>query len=396
MHAEVQSNFAGLMEKTFAIWNLNFSTIELMLLSVVAISFLAQVYYNFKYFLSATKGKNVDGDSPDGVSVIVCARNEEANLMELIPIIMEQEFQKFQLIVVNDSSWDDTADILKALQVSYPSMHIIEINEDKQIMQGKKFALTLGIKAAMYDVVLLTDADCRPTSSNWITEMTKGVGERKEIALGFSGYKKYPGYLNKLIRFDAFITGLNYLGFAKTGRPYMGVGRNLCYTKTAFFRIGGFRTHYKLASGDDDLFVKEASTARNTQNIFHYDAQTLSEPHKSWAKWSFQKKRHFTTAPLYRGSVKFSLMLWPLTYFVLWMAAIALSVIYPIPVVWAVLGGIIFLRYLIQFIVLNVSCNKLKISKDILWLFPLLEHHLFLVHSVLYLHNLVRKPQKWN
>ena len=384
------------MEKTFVIWNLNFSTIELMLLSVVAISFLAQVYYNFKYFLSATKGKNVDGDSPDGVSVIVCARNEEANLMELIPIIMEQEFQKFQLIVVNDSSWDDTADILKALQVSYPSMHIIEINEDKQIMQGKKFALTLGIKAAMYDVVLLTDADCRPTSSNWITEMTKGVGERKEIALGFSGYKKYPGYLNKLIRFDAFITGLNYLGFAKIGRPYMGVGRNLCYTKTAFFRIGGFRTHYKLASGDDDLFVKEASTARNTQNIFHYDAQTLSEPHKSWAKWSFQKKRHFTTAPLYKGSVKFSLMLWPLTYFVLWMAAIALSVIYPNPVVWAVLGGIIFLRYLIQFIVLNVSCNKLKISKDILWLFPVLEHHLFLVHSVLYLHNLVRKPQKWN
>ena len=384
------------MEKTFAIWNLNFSTIELTLLSVVAISFLAQLYYNFNYFPSATKGKKTEGDSPDGVSVIVCARNEEANLMELIPIIMEQEFQKFQLIVVNDSSWDDTADILKALQVSYPSMHIIEINEDKQIMQGKKFALTLGIKAAMYDVVLLTDADCRPTSSNWITEMTKGVGERKEIALGFSGYKKYPGYLNKLIRFDAFITGLNYLGFAKTGRPYMGVGRNLCYTKTAFFRIGGFRTHYKLASGDDDLFVKEASTARNTQNIFHYDAQTLSEPHKSWAKWSFQKKRHFTTAPLYRGSVKFSLMLWPLTYFVLWMAAIALSVIYPNPVVWAVLGGIIFLRYLIQFIVLNVSCNKLKISKDILWLFPVLEHHLFLVHSVLYLHNLVRKPQKWN
>jgi glycosyltransferase involved in cell wall biosynthesis len=396
VHAEVQSNFAGLMEKTFAIWNLNFSTIELTLLSVVAISFFVQLYYNFKYFLSATNGKKVEGDSPDGVSVIVCARNEEANLIELIPIIMEQEFQKFQLIVVNDSSWDDTADILKALQVSYPSMHIIEINEDKQIMQGKKFALTLGIKAAMYDVVLLTDADCRPTSSNWITEMTRGVGERKEITLGFSGYKKYPGYLNKLIRFDAFIAGLNYLGFAKAGRPYMGVGRNLCYTKTAFFRIGGFRTHYKLASGDDDLFVKEASTARNTQNAFHYEAQTLSEPHKSWAKWSFQKKRHFTTAPLYKGSVKFSLMLWPLTYFLLWMAAIALYIIYPNPIVWAVIGGLIFLRYLIQFIVLNVSCNKLKISKDILWLFPVLEHHLFLVHSVLYLQNLVRKPQKWN
>lgn len=384
------------MEKTFAIWIWKFSTVELVLLVVVLLSFFIQVYYNLKYFLSATKGKKSEGESPDGVSVIVCARNEEANLMELIPIIMEQEFHKFQLIVVNDSSWDDTADILKALQVSYPEMHVIEINEDKQMMQGKKFALTLGIKAAMYDVVLLTDADCRPTSRHWISEMTKGIGERKEISLGFSGYKKYPGYLNKLIRFDAFITGLNYLGFAKTGRPYMGVGRNLSYTKTAFFRIGGFRTHYKLASGDDDLFVKEASTARNTQNVFHYEAQTISEPHKTWAKWSFQKKRHFTTAPLYKAGIKFSLMLWPSTYFVLWMAAIALSIIYPNPALWGVLGGLIFLRYIIQFIVLNVSCNRLKISKDILWLFPLLEKHLFLVHSMLYLHNLVRKPQKWN
>ena len=384
------------MEKIFVIWIWNFSFVELSLLLLVAFSFFVQVYYNLKYFLSATKGKQSEGDSPDDVSVIVCARNEEANLMELIPVIMEQEFPKFQLIVVNDSSWDDTADILKALQVSYPGMHIIEINEDKQMMQGKKFALTLGIKAAMYDIVLLTDADCRPTGSNWITEMTKGVGERKEIALGFSGYKRYPGYLNKLIRFDAFIAGLNYLGFAKTGRPYMGVGRNLCYTKTAFFRIGGFKTHYKLASGDDDLFVKEASTARNTQNVFHYAAQTISEPHKTFAKWSFQKKRHFTTAPLYKGSVKFSLMLWPFTYFLLWIAVVTLSILYPNPALWGFLGGFIFVRYVIQFIVLNISCNKLKISKDILWLFPLLENHLFLVHSMLYLHNLVRKPQKWN
>jgi glycosyltransferase involved in cell wall biosynthesis len=384
------------MEKTFAIWIWKFSTIELALLIIIGLSFLVQVYYNLKYFLSATKGKKSEGESPDGVSVIVCARNEEANLMELIPVIMEQEFRKFQLIVVNDSSWDDTADILKALQVSYPAMHVIEINEDKQMMQGKKFALTLGIKAAMYDVVLLTDADCRPTSRHWITEMTRGIGERKEIGLGFSGYKRYPGYLNKLIRFDAFITGLNYLGFAKTGRPYMGVGRNLCYTKTAFFRIGGFRNHYKLASGDDDLFVKEASTSRNTQNVFHVEAQTISEPHKTWAKWSFQKKRHFTTAPLYKGSIKFSLMLWPSTYFLLWMAAVALSIIYPEPFLWGVIGFVILMRYLVQFIVLNATCNKLKLSKDVLWLFPLLENHLFLVHSMLYLHNLVRKPQKWN
>jgi glycosyltransferase involved in cell wall biosynthesis len=384
------------MEKLFTLWIWSFSIAELVLLGLFALAILFQVFYILNYFLRATKGQKTNNVTPEGVSVIVCARNEEANLIELIPIIMEQEFHKFQLIVVNDSSWDDTTDILKALQVSYPSMHVIEINEDKQMMQGKKFALTLGIKAAIYDVVLLTDADCRPTSKHWITEMSKGVGDRKEISLGFSGYRKYSGYLNKLIRFDAVMTGLNYLGYSKSGKPYMGVGRNLCYTKTAFFRIGGFRTHYKLASGDDDLFVKEAATAKNTQNVFHYEAQTVSEPHKTWAKWTFQKKRHFTTAPFYKSSIKFSLLLWPLTYFIFWLAGGALAVMYPNPMLWSVIAGIIFLRYLTQFIVLNVSCNRLKLSKDVVWLFPLLEKHLFLVHSVLYLQNLVRKPQKWN
>jgi cellulose synthase/poly-beta-1,6-N-acetylglucosamine synthase-like glycosyltransferase len=375
---------------------ITFSFLESAFLILFLLAWLTHVFYALRYFLPSTKVKSFSQGNQQGVSVIVCARNEEENLRELIPAIMEQDYSDFQLIVVNDSSWDETADILKALQLEYPSMHIIHIDEDKQLMQGKKFALTLGIKAAKYEIVLLTDADCRPRSARWIHEMAAGLDEKKEIALGFSGYKKYPGYLNKLIRFDAFVIALNYFGLAKVGLPYMGVGRNLAYTKTAFFRIGGFRAHYKLASGDDDLFVKEAANARNTILKVSPDSQTISEPHKTWSKWSFQKKRHFTTAPLYDGKIKRRLSIWPAMYFVMWFSAIVNEIIFFKLEIVIFLSAALFLRYVVQFIALYVSAKRLKIERDIVWLYPILEKHLIFVQIMLYVHNLVRKPQKWN
>ena len=385
-----------MFDAALQIGGISLSYLESGLLGLFILAWVVHVFYALRYFLPSTKVKTFNQEEQQGVSVIVCARNEEENLRELIPAIMEQEYAEFQLIIVNDSSWDETADILKALQLEYPAMHVIHIDEDKQLMQGKKFALTLGIKAAKYEIVLLTDADCRPRSSTWIQEMTSGLDEKKEIALGFSGYKKYPGYLNKLIRFDAFVIALNYFGLAKAGMPYMGVGRNLAYTKTAFFRIGGFRAHYKLASGDDDLFVKEAANARNTILKISPDSQTVSEPHKTWSKWTFQKKRHFTTAPLYDGRIKRRLTIWPAMFFMLWGAAIANELIFFKIEICIALAAALLLRYLIQFIALYASAKRLKIERDIVWLFPILEKHLIFVQIMLYVHNLVRKPQKWN
>jgi cellulose synthase/poly-beta-1,6-N-acetylglucosamine synthase-like glycosyltransferase len=385
-----------MFDAVIQIGGISLSYLESALLGLFILAWVIHVFYALRYFLPATKVKSFNPENQQGVSVIVCARNEEENLRELIPAIMEQNFPEFQLIVVNDSSWDETADILKALQLEYPAMHVIHIDEDKQLMQGKKFALTLGIKAAKHEIVLLTDADCRPRSSTWIQEMTSGLGEKKEIALGFSGYKKYPGYLNKLIRFDAFVIALNYFGLAKVGLPYMGVGRNLAYTKTAFFRIGGFRAHYKLASGDDDLFVKEAANARNTILKISPESQTISEPHKTWSKWTFQKKRHFTTAPLYDSKIKRRLTVWPAMYFLLWGTAIANELIFFKVEILIALVAALLLRYLIQFVALYTSAKRLKIERDIVWLYPILEKHLIFVQIMLYVHNLVRKPQKWN
>jgi cellulose synthase/poly-beta-1,6-N-acetylglucosamine synthase-like glycosyltransferase len=344
-------------------------------------------------FLKAGSHKNVAQGTSQPVSVIIAARNEEKNLLENVPKIMAQQHPNFEVIIVNDSSWDDTADVLKALSLSYPKLHVIHIDEEKQNMQGKKFAITLGIKAAKHDIVLLTDADCEPASEHWISAMTDHLSGQKQLSLGFSPYSYQEGWLNRIIRFDTLMIGCQYIGFARSGMPYMGVGRNLAYHKDLFFKIGGFKSHYSIASGDDDLFVNQVANAANTIAITSPESQTISSPKETWSAWFTQKRRHFSTSGLYKNSHKLALMVWPFT-FVVMLAAAPVALYFHTYTLFIIAG--MALRYIAQIAILHRISGKLALSKDIAWLSPILEIQLHAINLGLYFINLLRKPKKWN
>lgn len=363
--------------------------------AVFIVMWVIQLYYFFNFFVRIASSK-LDKEPLDRtipVSIIISARNEEKNLMEHIPAIMDQNHKEFELIVVNDSSWDDTEAILKALHVRYPNMHIIHLDEEKQNMQGKKFALTLGIKAAKFDQILLTDADCLPLSEDWMSRMVANLKDEKKLVLGFSPYKKYSGWLNKLIRFDTMMIGIQYLGYAKAGVPYMGVGRNLAYTRDLFFSVGGFKSHYSVSSGDDDLFVNQVGSARNTAVVISPEAQTISEPKRTWKDWLFQKKRHLITSPYYKPQHKNLLMFWPISFMLMYVGFAGAMVLKN---TMLVVGGMLLVRYIIQLTILHGCSKRLGLHKDIVWLSPFLEIHMHAVNLFVYITNLVRKPQKWN
>jgi cellulose synthase/poly-beta-1,6-N-acetylglucosamine synthase-like glycosyltransferase len=279
------------------------------------------------------------------------------------------------------------------LAVTYPQLHVIHIDEEKQNMQGKKFALTLGIKAAKHDIVLLTDADCTPRSKEWISSIVAYYHKGVEVVIGLSPMEKSRGWLNKLIRFDNMAVALQYLGAAKRGRPYMGVGRNLSYTPEAFFRVGGFKSHYSIMSGDDDLLVNEIANKNNTVVVFEKNSQTISKAKKTWKEWVNQKKRHFITAPLYKSRDKFWLTIYPGTWFLLHGSIITLLVFFPqaFPILLLLLVRSICLIW-IQFRFLKITDQP----KDLAWWSPVLEVQLNFTQLLLYCSNLISKPQKWN
>ncbi|KPK87046.1 MAG: hypothetical protein AMS27_03500 [Bacteroides sp. SM23_62_1] len=241
------------------------------------------------------------------VSVIICARNEEQNLRKNLPLILNQQYADFEVVVINDCSNDGTEDFLNELTREYSFLKTTTIKEDKKFRHGKKLALTIGIKSASHEWLLLTDADCRPESEYWIDRMQRNFTSGTSIVLGYGGFYTHKGLLNIIIRFDTLYIAMQYFSYALAGLPYMGVGRNLAYRKELFFNNKGFASHSHLASGDDDLFVNETATAKNTRIELRPESHTRSEPKQSWADWYYQKKRHLTTGPRYKPLIKFLL-----------------------------------------------------------------------------------------
>jgi len=267
------------------------------------------------------------------VSVVISARNEAENLEKFLPEILEQDYPEFQVVVVNDCSQDDSSLVLARLKNKHPHLYYTNIEADKKFYHGKKMPLSLGIKAAKYEHLVLTDADCRPASDQWLKKMTAPFSSQKtELVLGVGNYQKRKGFNNLWIRYETFTIAIQYLGFALTGRPFMGTGRNLAYTKSLFNKTKGFRSHIYLPSGDDDLFIREAANKTNTAVCINPRAHTESVPPENFRKWMNQKQRHLTTSIRYRPDIKFSLFMEPLTRELFWILTLY-SLIFPIFVI---------------------------------------------------------------
>lgn len=232
------------------------------------------------------------------VSVIICARNEAENLKKNLPLILNQNYRLYEVIVIDDNSFDESEKIILSFQKKYPILRPFFVKH--KLQPGKKAALTRGIQEAQFEKLLLTDADCRPASPFWIKRMQAGLSDQVNIVLGFSPYLRKSGFLNHFIRFETFFTAIQYLSFALLGFPYMGVGRNLLYRKSLFERVGGFKRHDHIAFGDDDLFVSEAARGGQTAIVLQPEAFTFSEAKSDWRGFYFQKSRHLSAGKHYR------------------------------------------------------------------------------------------------
>ena len=264
--------------------------------------------------------------SPVPVSVVICARNEAANLREKLPAVLEQDYPDFEVIVVNDSSTDDSALVLAELKQKYPKLYVTEVPFDRKFSHGKKLALTVGIKAAKNEWLLLTDADCMPVSKWWIKTMSQNFSDQNDIVLGYGGYNQRKGFLNRLIRYDTVFIAMQYYTYTDIGMPYMGVGRNMAYRKSLFEKTRGFSSHSYLMSGDDDLFVNERANKRNTRIVTTKSSIVESIPCETFQEWVKQKKRHLSTWTHYRFGTKIVLS-YELMSRLLFYAALLVAVI---------------------------------------------------------------------
>jgi glycosyltransferase involved in cell wall biosynthesis len=296
------------------------------------------------------------------VSIVVCARDEAQNIAENLPGILVQDYKTtHEIVVVNDNSIDDSRYVIDEFRKSFKNINHVQLSQEAKLISGKKFPLSMGIKSAKNEILLLTDADCVPASEHWLFKMQDAYEGDIEIVLGYGAYRKKPGILNKLIRFETFHSALQYFSYALAGKPYMGVGRNLSYKRDVFIRNKGFSSINMIPSGDDDLFINQVANKHNTAIVIDHDAHTISEPKRSWNDWMNQKYRHYTTSKYYKPAHKFLLGLYGLTSFFIY-PFLALSIL---TFNWWLTLSVFGVRFLLQSLIFYKSMKKLN-EKD-LW-----------------------------
>ncbi|CAD0008340.1 glycosyltransferase [Flavobacterium salmonis] len=364
----------------------------LLLYFFIAVVFI-QIFYYLGIFGKFAFGKpQTITPKKLPVSVIVCAKNEEENVKKYIPLLAEQNYPDFEIVLIDDASSDETLEVFEEFEKQYSNIRLVKVKNNEAFWGNKKYALTLGIKASSKDYLLFTDADCYPVSKEWITAMTSQFTMNKTIVLGYGGYEKTErSLLNKIIRFETVLTALQYFSWAKTGLPYMGVGRNLAYKKEEFFNVNGFIEHIQVRSGDDDLFVNQAANKANTTIAYTAESFTYSKPKETYKEWFTQKRRHVATANYYKFFDKIQLGLFyssQLLFFLLVILLLAFQF------QWIIVLALLATRYTIVWIVFGFSAGKLKENDLKVW-FPIIEIVLVIIQINIFITNIFSKPANW-
>lgn len=345
------------------------SVAEWVLTSVLGLFFFIQLYFYLRYFRGVPRHSKristcktaVTTEQPP-VSIIITTRDQEYILSRQLPLILEQEYPEFQVVVVNNASSDETDDLLKNLQVKYPHLYHTFVPAGVQNISTKKMALTVGIKAAKYDHLLFTEANCIPSGNQWIASVMRQFVPGVSVVLSYSRYEKLKGVFSKLIAYDNLFQGMRYLGMAASRKPYMGIGRNLAYRKELFFSQKGYASHLNLNSGEDDLFVSDVAKRTNTRVEVSPESVMNIATEDAKSHWKEARINQIYTSTYYKPMARFrngvevgSRYLFAAAF----ISVLTFSLLNSnIPML---VTGIVFLlaRYTVQLIVINQTAKAL-------------------------------------
>ncbi len=275
---------------------------------------------------------NSQPKDPLPVSIILCARNAEAYLINFLPHTLQQSYlgtegQKlFEVIVVNDNSTDNSLTRLLALKENYPHLTVLSLAPGQQ---GKKQALAAAAAIAANEILLFTDADCYPLTADWARLMAECFTSKTHIVAGYGGYRNTGTLLHQMTGFETVHSFVLYSSLSRIGLPYMAVGRNMAVRKSVFMETIKAELYNTLPYGDDDLLVSQIAHKDNMCINYLPEAKTLSHPESGWVAWLKQKQRHVSTGKYYKGPVKLALGLYACSH----------ALIYLLPIYFIFNGG---------------------------------------------------------
>lgn len=267
-----------------------------------------------------TEARTSDESSREAVSVVITAHDQADALRRNLPLILEQEYDRFEVIVVNDASTDDTEEVLKALELKYAGLRHTFAPPGTRHANRKRLSLTIGIKAAHYEWLLLTGPDCRPCSPRWIATMAGHFRDGTQIVLGYANYAPDKRLLSRKATFFNLFHQMQYLPWAARHKAYRCNPANVACRKSFFMRHKGFADDGGLVCGETELLVNRLSKAGNTVTSLHPDGKVWQDNVESGRQWRLGRasymevRRHFRHTWCYRAAFNLKQVIVPLSY----------------------------------------------------------------------------------
>ncbi|ETN96840.1 glycosyltransferase [Zhouia amylolytica] len=353
-----------------------------------------QIFYLLFFFrrFAFHKETAAKKESVPAISIIIFIKNQAEDLKENLPYILSQNYPEFELVLINYDSYDDSLDIMESFADKYPQIKIVNVKNNEAFWGKKKYALTLGIKAAKYNHLVFTEINCKPDSDHWLLEIASKFDSEKTIILGYSAFKKIKkSLLNAFIRFENLVATTHRFSYLLSGIPVSGNGKNLAYHKDEFFNNSGFINHIDISNGEDQLFINQAATSKNTSLIYSKDSFTESISTDSFETWIDHKKSEYALIKKYKSKHRALINIYYTSQLLFIPLAILLIILqYKIPVVI----GLILLRWIIVYSIYIPIAKKLE-ETSLLWALPFYEILLIFFQFLIFISNIISKPTNW-
>ena len=281
----------------------------MVLAAVFAVAWLIQIILHLVVWQGALRQAGRQAKTPllsqgeqPGVSVLVYSHNQAEALARNLPVLLNQNYPKYEVIVLDDNSRDNTQDVLTMMDQRSDILMHTKIDEKTRAMSHRKLAVLLGTKSAHYDLILMTHAECMPASADWIGGLVSHFANPGiEVVLGPVVYERRTGFLSRFCQFDLFQRLLLMLGIALSVKAYAGWGQNLAFRKSTFYanRSQGFQRHLKMQPGEDDLFVADVARYGNVAVDCTPQTVMTDQSKPLFINWSIDRLNRGYTSRLY-------------------------------------------------------------------------------------------------
>ncbi len=345
------------MDDLIVLWkNLGYDGYLLLLCLGLFIFHLVNIIY--RTVVICRKEKSFSGNGEPGVSLVITANNKADELRENLEYFLKQNYEPYEVIVVNECSEDDTQDVLAEMQQKYPGLRTTRIFPDTKFRSTKKLAINIGILAARYDIVLFAEINSRPVSDAWVKSMASYFTPDTAVVLGYANYAAGKKKVN-FHRMYRFLRYLKMLLLVKGKAYVLGDGYNMAYRKGLYLTSKVFSKNSQSYAGYDNEIVRTLSksgkvkVAKNKNTFIEIKDGRKKTCSEDFTYYCFNRRRWEFSVKLKANAENFLRMVFYILSFYLINVKILQN--------YMIIG--ILLTFLMDFVALNIYLKQLKQKK---------------------------------